>query len=76
VPRPTPPTTKEKTCYFCENGIIEVDWKNTQILQKFTSSYGKIVPKKRSGLCDKHQRKISRAIKRARIMGLIPFTNK
>ena len=72
----TAPTNKNKVCYFCENGIKEVDWENTQILQKFTSSYSKIVPKKRSGLCSKHQRKIARAIKRARIMGIIPFTNK
>ena len=76
MPKPTPLAIKEKTCYFCENGIKEVDWKNIQILQKFTSSYAKIVPKKRSGLCSAHQRKISSSIKRARIMGLIPFTNK
>ncbi|NQU77773.1 30S ribosomal protein S18 [Candidatus Falkowbacteria bacterium] len=69
-------TTKEKKCYFCENGIVEVDWKNTQILQKFTSSYNKIISRKRSGLCIKHQRKIAKSVKRARIMGLIPFTNK
>lgn len=64
---------KEKPCYFCTSGIKEVDYRNLQVLQKFISSYNKIVPKRRSGLCATHQRKMARAIKRARIMGLVPF---
>jgi small subunit ribosomal protein S18 len=67
---------KEKYCYFCVNGIKEMDFKNWQILQRFISSYGKIVPRRRSGVCTKHQRKLSQAIKRARFMALLPFTTK
>lgn len=68
-------TTKEKHCFFCTNSIV-VDYKNTQNLQRFTSSYHKIVPRRRSGLCAKHQRQIARAIKRARIAALLPFIKK
>lgn len=64
---------KKKECYLCVNNLKDIDFRNTQALQKFVSSYNKIVPKKRSGLCAKHQRQVARAIKRARIMGLIPF---
>ncbi|MBU4332615.1 30S ribosomal protein S18 [Patescibacteria group bacterium] len=76
MPRKTNTIIKEKPCYFCINGIKEIDYQNIQILQKFISSYNKIVPKRRSGLCAKHQRKIAAAIKRARIMGLIPFISR
>ena len=67
---------KKKPCYFCENGLREVDYKDGQLLQKFTSTYGKIVGKKRTKLCAKHQRKVSIAIKRARIMAILPFVSK
>lgn len=70
------PNKKEKNCYFCTNGILEIDYKNTQVLQKFISSYAKILPKRRTRLCSKHQRKLSTAIKRARFMALVPFTNR
>lgn len=66
----------EKYCHFCMSGIKEIDYKNWQQLQRFTSSYGKIVPKRRSGVCSKHQRKLAQAIKRARLMALLPFVNK
>jgi len=46
----------------------------TQTIQRFTSSYAKIVPKKRSGVCSAHQRKLETAIKRARFMALLPYT--
>lgn len=64
---------KPRMCYFCTNNIKEIDYKDTTILKKFISSYGKIVPRKRSKVCMKHQRKMAQAIKRARIMGLLPF---
>ena len=67
---------KKKVCYFCANGIGEIDYKDTQSLRRFLSSYSKILPKKRTGTCMKHQRKLSVAIKQARIMALLPFTNK
>ncbi len=67
---------KNKYCYFCVNNIDYLDYKDWQLLKRFTSSYGKIVPKRRSGVCSKHQRKISQAIKRARFMALLPFVSK
>jgi len=72
------PTTqiKEKKCYFCDNGIKEIDYKDGQTLRKFISSYAKIMPRRRTRLCSKHQRKIAMAIKRARIMAILPFVNR
>ena len=65
-----------KYCHFCVNNIEYIDYKNWQQLQRFTSSYGKIVPKRRSGACSKHQRQLATAIKRARFMALLPFVSK
>jgi small subunit ribosomal protein S18 len=65
-----------KYCHFCVNNVDELDYKNWQQLQRFTSSYGKIVPKRRSGVCSKHQRKLALAIKRARFMAMLPFVSK
>ncbi|MFA5133466.1 MAG: 30S ribosomal protein S18 [Patescibacteria group bacterium] len=62
-----------KMCYFCTNNVKEIDYKDTGTLKKFISSYGKIVPRKRNGVCAKHQRKLAMAIKRARTMALLPF---
>jgi len=65
---------KEKSCYFCLNNLSEIDYKDVPTLKRFISSYAKIAPRRRSGVCAKHQRKLSEAIKRARIMALLPFT--
>ncbi|MDD5043749.1 MAG: 30S ribosomal protein S18 [Patescibacteria group bacterium] len=67
---------EKKKCYFCVNGILEVDYKDGQFLRKFLSSYGKILPRRRTGVCSKHQRKLAIAVKRARIMAILPFTSK
>jgi len=67
---------KEKVCYFCVNDLRDVDYKNTHLLKRFINSYMKILPKKRTGTCSWHQRKLATSIKRARIMALIPFVNK
>jgi small subunit ribosomal protein S18 len=66
----------EKNCHFCMNGLKEVDYKEIRILQKFLSSYAKILPRKKTGICAKHQRKLAEAVKRARFMALIPFTTR
>lgn len=68
--------TRSKECYFCSNNIKEIDYKDTYTLKKFINSYKKIYPRKRTGTCSWHQRKLATAIKRSRIMALIPFTNK
>ncbi|MEK7189311.1 MAG: 30S ribosomal protein S18 [Patescibacteria group bacterium] len=65
--------TKEKGCFICKNTIKDVDYKDVDLLKRFTTSYGKIMPKKRSGTCAKHQRVVANAIKNARIMGFLPF---
>ena len=67
---------KDKYCHFCVNGIDDIDYKRVDILQRFINTYKKILPRKRTGTCSKHQRKLAIAIKRARIMALLPFTNK
>jgi len=65
---------QNKSCYFCQNEIKEIDYKDTQTLQRFISSYAKIMPRKRSAVCAKHQRKLAQAIKRARFLALLPFS--
>ena len=67
---------KDKYCHFCVNGIDDIDYKKIDILQRFINTYKKILPRKRTGTCSKHQRKLAAAIKRARVMALLPFTNK
>jgi len=67
---------EKKYCYFCVNNINEIDYKNINLLRRFISSYSKIVSRKRSGVCAFHQRKLANAIKRARIMALLPFVTK
>jgi small subunit ribosomal protein S18 len=67
---------KEKFCYFCLHKIDEIDYKDVQTLQRFINIYKKILPRKRTGVCSWHQRKLARAIKRARIMALLPFVKK
>lgn len=69
-------TTEKKSCYFCVNNVNDIDYKDTQLLRRYISSYAKIVPRRRSGVCAKHQRKLARAIKRARVMALLPFVPK
>lgn len=67
---------KEKVCFFCINGINEVDYKDINTIRRFINVYKKILPRKRTGTCSKHQRKLAIAIKRARTMALLPYTNK
>ncbi len=64
----------QKYCYFCVNGIKDIDYKDGQFLRRWTSSYSKIVPRRRSGVCAKHQRKLAQAIKRSRYMAILPYT--
>lgn len=62
-------------CYFCKTNEV-VDYKNVQLLRKFMTPSYKIMPKRLTKLCAKHQRAVGRAIKRARIIALLPFTPK
>jgi small subunit ribosomal protein S18 len=59
-------------CYFCQHNIKEIDFRDVGTLKKFISGLAKIRPRKRTGLCSLHQRKLARAIKGARHLGLLP----
>lgn len=65
---------RKRVCKFCVEKIEYVDFKDTKLLQQFIPERGKILPRRISGTCALHQRKLSTAIKRARVMALIPFT--
>lgn len=60
-------------CYFCENKSTP-NYKDNLVLRRFITERGKIVPASRSGICSKHQRSLSKEIKKARFMALIPYT--
>ncbi|MCW1891973.1 MAG: 30S ribosomal protein S18 [Candidatus Uhrbacteria bacterium] len=62
-----------KQCHFCRVNTTVIDYKDTDTLRRYLSSFGKIVPRKRSGVCQWHQRKLANAIKRARFMALLPY---
>lgn len=64
---------KARMCYLCVQNITDVSPRDTMTLRRFVSSFMKIAPQRRSGLCAKHQRKISRAIKVSRELGLLPY---
>ncbi len=63
---------RNKSCFFCGNDK-EIDYKDTRTLKKHTTDRGKIIPRRITGTCAKHQREITRAIKRARMVALLPF---
>ena len=69
-------TLQKPYCHFCVNNVEEIDYKDAQTLRRFMSSYAKIRPKRKSHVCSKHQRQLSSAIKRARIMALVPFVSR
>ncbi len=62
-----------RQCVFCSQNTKMLDYRETELLRKFISSQAKIIDPRHTGVCAKHQRGLSRAIKRARIAGLIPF---
>jgi small subunit ribosomal protein S18 len=64
---------RRKVCKFCADKIRYIDWKDVRLLQQFTPERSKILPRRISGTCAKHQRILQQAIKRARHMALIPF---
>ncbi len=62
-----------KQCYFSQNNIQHVDYKDAYILEKFLNPHGRIISRKRTGVTAKNQRKLALAVKRARFMALLPF---
>ncbi len=65
---------RRKVCRFCAEGI-KIDYKDAKALRPFLTDRGKIVPRRTTGTCAKHQRELSVAIKRARILAILPFTS-
>ncbi len=66
---------KKRICRFCESGDLYIDFRDEKRLVRFLTEQGKIVPRRTSGNCNFHQHQLSRAIKRARHLALIPFVS-
>ena len=67
---------KRKFCYFKENGITEIDYKDVKLLRRFVNDQGKIMPRRITGTSAKMHRKLVRAIKRSRSIALMPYVEK
>ena len=65
--------TRRKVCAFCVDKVDDIDFKETSRLRRYITERGKIVPRRISGNCAKHQRQVTIAIKRARHVALMPF---
>jgi small subunit ribosomal protein S18 len=72
--RPRGRKPRRKVCTFCVDKIQHIDYKDVARLRRFTSERGKILPRRMTGTCAKHQRQLSTAIKRARTIALMPYT--
>ena len=64
---------RKKVCSFCADKLLKIDYKDAELLGKYISERGKIIPKRVSGVCAIHQRELATAIKRARIVALLPY---
>ncbi len=64
---------RKKVCRFCVDKIDDVNYKDVKLLSAFISERGKIVPRRISGVCTPHQRRLSEAVKQARNIALVPF---
>ncbi len=64
---------KKEQCYFSANNIIQIDYKDTEILKKFINPHARMIAGRRTSVCAKHQRQLAQSVKRARFMALLPF---
>lgn len=71
--RPMKRSSRRKVCVFCQEKVQYIDYKDVNRLKKFITEGGKILPRRMSGVCAMHQRELSSAIKKARIVALLPF---
>ncbi len=69
-----PGVVRKKYCRFCKDKGMKIDYKNLNILERLIGERGKILSRRNTGTCAKHQRKVASAIKRARFLSLIPYT--
>lgn len=67
---------RRKTCPFTGPKALDIDYKDMRLLNRFTTEHGKIIPSHITGACYKKQRELATAIKRARILALLPFSNR
>lgn len=67
------PMQKKKVCAFCIDKSNTIDYKDVAKLRRYITENGKILPRRQTGICAIHQRELAQAIKRARIMALLPF---
>jgi small subunit ribosomal protein S18 len=65
---------RRKVCKFCVDGVEYVDYKDVKLLQQYILEHAKILPRRISGTCARHQRRLTDAIKRARHLALLPFS--
>ena len=73
VKRPMRRAPKRKVCHFCVEKSEFIDYKDISKLKRYITEKGKIIPRRTSGTCARHQRELATAIKNARIMALLPF---
>jgi small subunit ribosomal protein S18 len=64
---------RRKVCRFCADSSLKIEYKDPKNLKYFITERGKIIPRRISGTCAKHQRSLTRAIKRARVIAMLPF---
>ena len=64
---------KNQQCNFCSRNVQDIDFRQINVIQKYISSQNKIIDPQHTGICAKHQRKLAKAIKRARRMALLPY---
>lgn len=64
---------RPKKCNLCKEGVEYIDYKDVDLLKKYTTERGKIKPRRVTGACTKHQRAVANAIKKARVMALLPY---
>lgn len=67
------PVSKKKVCAFCVDKQNVIDYKDGNKLRRYITENGKILPRRQTGVCAKHQRELANAIKRARVMAILPF---
>lgn len=66
---------RRRVCEFCADKNKRLDYKDVDEVKKYVSDRGKILPRRATGTCAKHQRKVAKAVKRARIIALVPFVS-
>lgn len=73
VRKPMKRASRRKVCAFCQEKVEVIDYKDVNRLKKFITEGGKILPRRMSAVCAMHQRELSTAIKRARVVALLPY---